>query len=351
VPIQSDKLDAFMHKVFGEIGAAMSAALVVVGDRLGLYKAMAGAGPMTSAELATKTGTGERHVREWLLNQAAGGFVEYDKDSARFTLPDEQAAALADESSPAFLPGAFQVIAAAFKDEERITAAFRSNGGVAWGEHHHDLFHGTERFFRSGYNAHLVGSWIPALEGVEARLREGAHVADVGCGHGASTLILARAFPRSRFTGFDSHPASIEKARALAHKAGVGELVKFELASATNFPGKGYQFVTCFDCLHDMGDPIGAAKHVRGALAPDGTWMIVEPFAGDKVEDNLNPIGRVYSAASTMICVPASLAERGPALGAQAGEARIRSVATKGGFKRFRRATETPFNLVFEARP
>jgi 2-polyprenyl-3-methyl-5-hydroxy-6-metoxy-1,4-benzoquinol methylase len=290
-------------------------------------------------------------VREWLLNQAAGGFVEYDAASGRYTLPDEQAAALADEKSPCFLPGAFQIIASVFKDEARLGQAFRSGEGLAWGEHHHDLFAGTERFFRPGYNANLVGAWIPALEDVQARLTAGGRVADVGCGHGASTLIMAQAFPRSRFTGYDNHPASIAAAKEAAQQAGLADRVQFEVAASTGYPGRGYDFVTCFDCLHDMGDPVGAAAHVRASLRPDGTWMIVEPFAGNRVEDNLTPVGRVFAAASTMICVPASLAQDGPALGAQAGEDRIRDVVTRGGFTSFRRATQTPFNLVFEARP
>ena len=349
--VDQAKLEKFMGQALGELGAGMNAALVIIGDKLGLYKAMAGAGPMTSAELAQKTGTTERYVREWLCAQAAGGFVTYDTTTGRFTLPDEQAFALAVEDSPAFLPGAYQVVASVFKDEPCITEAFRTGAGVGWHEHCADLFQGTERFFRPGYAAHLVGSWIPALEGVEAKLKAGARVADVGCGHGASTILMAKAYPKSQFVGFDYHAPSIESAWKAAEKAGLADRVGFQVAWAKEFPGKGYDLVAFFDCLHDMGDPAGAAGHVRETLAPNGTWMIVEPFAHDRVEQNLNPVGRIFYSASTMICTPASRAQEvGLALGAQAGEQRLREVVMKGGFKTFRRATETPFNLVFEAR-
>jgi SAM-dependent methyltransferase len=349
--IEQARLEKFMGQALGELGAAMNAALVIIGDKLGLYKAMAGAGPMTSAELAKKTGTTERYVREWLCAQAAGGFVTYDTPTQRFTLPDEQAFALAVEDSPAFLPGAYQVVASVFKDEPRVSEAFRTGAGVGWHEHCADLFHGTERFFRPGYAAHLVGSWIPALEGVEAKLKAGARVADVGCGHGASTILMAQAFPKSQFVGFDYHAPSIEAAWKAAEKAGIADRVGFQVAWAKEFPGKGYDLVAFFDCLHDMGDPAGAAGHVRETLAPHGTWMIVEPFAHDRVEQNLNPVGRMFYSASTMICTPASRSQEvGLALGAQAGEARLREVVMQGGFKTFRRATETPFNIVFEAR-
>ncbi|HEY1859176.1 MAG TPA: class I SAM-dependent methyltransferase [Gemmataceae bacterium] len=349
--INPDKLNEFMGKAVNEIGIAMSAALVLIGDKLGLYKAMANAGPMTPAEVAKKSGTAERYVREWLANQAAGGFVTYDAASGKYILPDEQAFALADEGSPAFLAGAFQIIAAIFRDEPKIAERFRSGDGLGWGEHDHRLFEGTERFFRPGYIANLTSSWIPALDGVEDKLRKGIKVADVGCGHGASTIVMAKAYPQSEFVGFDFHEPSIVAARQRAEAAGVAARCRFEVARSTEFPGKGYGFVAHFDCLHDMGDPVGAARHVRETLAPDGTWMIVEPFAGDKVEDNLHPNGRLFYAASTMVCVPASLAEHGPALGAQAGEARLRQVVTSGGFTRFRRATQTPFNMVLEAKP
>jgi SAM-dependent methyltransferase len=348
--ISEAKLNEFMGKAVGDIGAAMSAALVLIGDKLGLYKAMAGAGPLTAVELARRTGTAERYVREWCANQAAGGYLSYDAASETYTLPEEQALALADESSPAFLPGAFQIIAAVIRAEPRIAENFRTGNGMAWGEHHHGLFEGTERFFRPNYNANLVSNWIPALDGVEAKLRRGAKVADVGCGHGASTILMAQAYPRSRFFGFDFHEPSIAVARQRAAKGGVADRVTFATARSTDYPGKDFDFVAHFDCLHDMGDPTGAARHVRETLAPDGTWMIIEPFAGDRVEDNLNPVGRVFYAASTLVCVPASLSERGPALGTQAGEARLREVVLAGGFTRFRRATQTPFNLVLEAR-
>jgi SAM-dependent methyltransferase len=291
-------------------------------------------------------------VREWLSNQAAGGYVSYDSASERFSLTPEQSLALAQEGSPAFVPGGFQLATALTKDEETIARAFRSGEGVGWHEHHHDLFAGTERFFRPGYAANLVSSWIPALEDVEAKLERGGLAADVGCGHGASTILMAEAYPRSEFVGFDYHEGSIERARGLAQEAGVGDRVTFEVASAKGYPGEGYDLVAMFDCLHDMGDPVGAAAHVLGTLHPEGTWMIVEPNAGDRLEDNLNPVGRVFYGASTLVCTPASRdQEVGLALGAQAGEARLRSVVTEGGFTRFRRATETPFNIVLEARP
>jgi SAM-dependent methyltransferase len=348
--INEAKLNEFMGKALGDIGAAMSAALVVIGDKLGLYKAMAGAGPLTPDELARRTRTAERYVREWCANQAAGGYLTYDAGSGKYTLPDEQALALADETSPAFLPGAFQIIEAVIRAQPRIAESFRSGDGMAWAEHHHCLFEGTERFFRPNYNANLIGSWIPALDGVQAKLQRGGKVADVGCGHGSSTILMAQAFPNSRFFGFDYHEPSIVTARQRAEKAGVADHITFTTARSTNYPGSGYDLVAHFDCLHDMGDPVGAAKHVRETLAADGTWMIIEPFAGDRVEENLNPVGRVFYAASTMICVPTSLSERGPALGTQAGEARLRDVVIAGGFTRFRRATQTPFNLVLEAR-
>jgi SAM-dependent methyltransferase len=349
--IDQAKLEKFMGQAVGEIGGAMNAALVIVGDKLGLYKAMAGAGPMTAGELAQKTGTMERYVREWLSAQAAGGFVTYDAVAERFTLPDEQALALAVEDSPVYLPGAYQVIASIIKDEPQITEAFRTGAGVGWHQHCTDLYQGTERFFRPNYAANLVNSWIPALDGVEAKLKSGAKVADVGCGHGASTVLMAKAYPKSKFVGFDYHAPSIEFAWKSAEKAGLHDQVGFQVAWAKEFPGKGYDLVAFFDCLHDMGDPVGAAAHVRQTLAPGGVWMIVEPFAHDRLEQNLNPVGRVFYSASTMVCTPASRAQEvGLALGAQAGEARMREVVLQGGFKSFRRATETPFNLVFEAR-
>jgi 2-polyprenyl-3-methyl-5-hydroxy-6-metoxy-1,4-benzoquinol methylase len=346
------KLNQLMQKAVVDFGAVFHAALVLLGDELGLYKAMAGAGPLSSQELAERTGLTERYVREWLAAQAAGGYLDYDEASGRYTLSPEQALALADDQSPVFLPGAFQVALAATKAQPKIAEAFRTGQGVGWHEHDAGLFHGTERFFRPGYAANLMQSWIPALDGVEERLKQGTRVADVGCGFGASTVLMAQAYPNSTFVGFDYHEPSIAHARERAAAAGVADRVEFAVARAQDYPGSGYDFVTFFDCLHDMGDPVGAAAHVLETLASDGTWMIVEPFAGDRVEQNLNPVGRVFYAASTLICTPASLSQEvGLALGAQAGEARLREVVTQGGFTRFRRATETPFNLVLEARP
>ncbi|APW38870.1 SAM-dependent methyltransferase [Rhodoferax koreense] len=345
------KLNAFMGRFVNDIGAVMHAATVVVGDQLGLYKAMA-AGAADVATLAQRTGTDPRYLLEWLSAQAASGYVDYDPATQQFRLSEEQAFALAEEGSPAFIPGAFQIAVAQFKAIPKIASALRTGLGLGWHEHDTSLFRGTERFFRPGYAANLVASWLPALDGIEARLQAGAEVADVGCGHGASTTIMAQAYPRSRFTGFDYHGPSLEVARASAEAAGVAGNTGFEIASAKDFPGRGYALVTMFDCLHDMGDPAGAAAHVRESLAPDGSWMIVEPFAGDRLEDNLNPVGRVFYSASTFICTPASRAQDvGACLGAQAGEARLRGVVTGAGFSRFRRVAETPFNLVFEARP
>jgi SAM-dependent methyltransferase len=351
--IDQARLDEFMGRFVGDLGAALSAALVVIGDRLGLYRAMADSSePLRPSELAERTGTDPRYVHEWLSNQAAGGYVAYDPGTGRFSLSPEQAFALAEEDSPAFVPGAFQLATALIKDEEKISRAFVDGHGVGWHEHHHDLFAGTERFFRPGYVANLVSAWIPALDGVEAKLQAGALVADIGCGHGASTILMAQAFPRSELVGFDYHEPSIEHARRAAAEAGVDARVSFEVAPAKQYPGDGYDLVCMFDCLHDMGDPVGAAAHVLSTLAADGTWLIVEPYAGDRLEDNLNPVGRVYYGGSTLVCTPASRdQEVGLALGAQAGEARLREVVTAGGFTRFRRAAETPFNLVLEARP
>jgi SAM-dependent methyltransferase len=350
--IDQAKLDEFMGQFVGDLGATVSAALVVIGDKLGLYRAMADGDPITAGELASRTGTDARYVREWLSNQAAGGYVSYDSPNERFFLTPEQSLALAQEGSPAFVPGAFQLATSLIKDEETIANAFHSGRGVGWHEHHHDLFTGTERFFRPGYAANLVTSWIPALDGIQAKLEAGALVADVGCGHGASTILMAQAYPRSEFVGFDYHQASIEHARTAAAQAGLDGRVTFEVATAKRYPGDGYDLVMMFDCLHDMGDPVGAAAHVRQTLTADGTWMIVEPYAGDRLEDNLNPVGRVFYGASTLVCTPASRdQEVGLALGAQAGEARLREVLNDGGFTRVRRASETPFNIVLEAKP
>ena len=348
--VDMDKLNAFMGRFVGDLGAAMHAGTVVLGDQLGLYKALATA-PMSAGELARKTQTDERYVREWASAQAASGYVEYDPGADRFHMTEEQAFALADEDSPAFIPGAFQVTLGALKAVPKLAGVFRTGLGFGWHEHDPWLFQGTERFFRPGYAANLVSSWIPALEGVEATLKAGGLVADVGCGHGASTLIMAKAYPKAQFVGFDYHAPSIEWARNAASAAGLSDRVRFEVASAKDFPGHDYDLVAFFDCLHDMGDPVGASRHVRAALKPQGCWMLVEPFANDRLQDNLNPVGRVYYSASTMICTPASKSQEvGLALGAQAGEQRLRGVVTEGGFRHFRRATETPFNRVFEAR-
>ncbi|MEO6025236.1 MAG: class I SAM-dependent methyltransferase [Candidatus Binatia bacterium] len=349
--INEEKLMEFVGKAVGDLGATLTAALVVTGDRLGLYRAMAASGPTTSTELAATTNTAERYVREWLAAQAAAGYVTYDPATRRYHLTEEQAEALTNEESPACVLGGFQAMTAAVKAQPRIEEGFRTGKGVGWHEHDPNLFQGTERFFRPGYNAHLVAEWIPSLEGVRQKLEAGADVADVGCGHGASTLILAKAFPRSRFRGFDYHQPSIDAATEKAKAAGVADRVTFEVASAKAYPGS-YDLVCFFDCLHDMGDPVGVSAHVKTSLKPDGTWMLVEPFANDNIEDNLNPIGRLFYSASTLICTPASLSQEvGAALGAQAGEGRLREVLTEGGFTRVRRATATPFNLVLEVRP
>jgi len=351
--ISEDKLNQLLGKFVADFGATFHAGLVVIGENLGLYKAMAQAGaPLTSAELAQRTGTHERYVREWLCAQAAGGYVEYDADTERYFLTEEQAFALADEKSPAYLPGAFLLGVSALRAVPKVIERFRTGEGLGWHEHDHGLFRGTELFFRPGYAANLVSSWIPALDGVTEKLQAGAKVADVGCGLGASTILMAQAFPNSTFIGFDYHDKSIEMARQRAVESGVAGRVTFEVAKAKDFPGTGYDFVTFFDCLHDMGDPVGAAAHVKASLAADGVWMIVEPFANDQLKDNLNPVGRIFYSASTLICTPASLSQEvGLALGAQAGEARLREVVMAGGFQRFRRATETPFNLICEAKP
>lgn len=346
-----DKLNELVGKLVGDLGAAMAGAGILLGDRLGLYKAMADGAPVTSSELAKKTGLHERYVREWLSGQAASGYIDYHAEKNAFSLSPEQAMAFAEEGSPAFFAGAFDVVQATYLDEPKVAEAFRTGKGVGWHEHSKCLFSGTERFFRPGYNANLVPSWIPALDGVEGKLKSGATVADVGCGHGASTIVMAQAYPNSKFFGFDYHAPSIERAKAAAKEAGVGDRITFAQASAKDFPAKGYDLVAFFDCLHDMGDPVGAGRHVKETLSKDGTWMIVEPFAHDDLKDNLNPVGRVYYAASTFICTPASLSQEvALGLGAQAGERRLRRVASEAGFTQFRRATETPFNMIFEAR-
>jgi len=324
--------------------------LILIGDELGLYRELARQ-PLTSTELATRTGTNERYIREWLANQAAGGYAVYDAASGKYSLSEEQALCLANPKGPVDLAGAYSIVQDLFHIKQRALENFRTGKGMEWGEHHPCLFHGTERFFRAGYNANLLGSWLPALEGVSGKLTAGARAADVGCGHGASTILMAQAFPNSEFIGIDYHDASIQTARARAAEAGVSN-VKFETADATSYQQSGLDFIAFFYCLHDMADPSGAARHARTALKPDGVCMVVEPFAGDDVQSNLNPVGRVYYGASSLVCVPVSLARCGPALGAQAGEKRLRKVLVDdGGFSRLRRATETPFNIVLEARP
>jgi SAM-dependent methyltransferase len=346
------KMNAFVGRMLGDMGAAFSGALILIGDRLGLYRAMADAGPIGPQQLALRTHTHERYVREWLNAMAASGYVEFDPATGKYTLPPEQAAVFADGDSPMFMAGAYDIVAALYRDEPKVTAAFQSGKGVGWHEHHQCLFSGTERFFRPGYNQHLVAEWLPALDGVVEKLERGARVADVGCGHGASTTIMAKAFPHSTFWGYDYHEASVAKARENAQKAGVADRATFEVADARSFPVRGYDLVTFFDCLHDMGDPVGAARHVRETLARDGTWMVVEPMAGDHVQDNLNPIGRIYYSASTMLCTPASLSQDvGLALGAQAGQEKLLDVIRQGGFSKVRVAAATPFNMVIEARP
>lgn len=350
--MDQQRLDQFMGKMVGDLGAAVSAALVVVGDKLGLYKSLAEGGPQTPAQLAERAGSRERYVREWLNAQAASGYVDYDATSGAYSLNDEQAMVFAREGEPTFMAGGFEIVASLFRDEPRITEAFKSGEGVGWHEHDKCLFRGTERFFRAGYNAYLVDAWLPALEGVVDKLKAGARVADIGCGHGASTVIMAKAFPKSEFFGFDYHGPSIERAAAIAEEEGVAGNTHFSVASAKGFEGEGFDLACIFDALHDMGDPVGAAAHIRQALKPDGTWLLVEPFAHDRAEDNHNPVGRIFYSASTMICTPASLSQEvGLGLGAQAGEARLRSVCTEAGFTRFRRVAETPFNLIFEVRP
>jgi 2-polyprenyl-3-methyl-5-hydroxy-6-metoxy-1,4-benzoquinol methylase len=347
--VDEQRLNAFLGRAVGDLGAAVSAVLVSIGDELGFYKALA-AGPLTARELASKTGTNERYVSEWLANQAAGGYIEYDAPKATFFLSPEQTLCLADPNGPVDVPGAYSIVRDLFHIRDRALDNFRTGKGMEWGEHHQCLFHGTERFFRASYNAHLLTSWLPALDGAVDKLKQGAHVADVGCGHGASTILMAQAFPKSTFVGIDYHSSSIETARQRAAAAGVTNAT-FEVADATSFSGGPYDVIAFFDCLHDMAAPGDAAKHARKMLKPDGHIMIVEPFADDRLENNLNPVGRVYYGASTMVCVPVSLAKNGPALGAQAGEGRLRETLMKdGGFSRVRRATETPFNMVLEAR-
>jgi len=347
------KLHEFMIKAVGDIASTMSAMLVIIGDRLGLYKAMAEFGyPITSEELAQKTSTNERYIREWLANQAAGGYITYNAANEKYTLPSEQAMALADENSPVYVHGAYQSIKSFFKDEEKFIEVFKTGKGLRWGEHNHDLFEGTARFFKPNYVGNLVSSWIPSLDGIEEKLKQGAKVADIGCGYGISTILMAKAYPNSKFYGFDNHNPSIEQAKEQSRKEGITSNLEFSSVSASDESiGNDYDLITFFDCLHDMGDPIGAMKFAKQSLKPDGTCMIIEPMANDKVEDNLNVVGRIYYAASTVVCVPNSLADNGPALGAQAGEKKIKEISEAAGFTKFRRATQTPFNIIYEVKP
>jgi ubiquinone/menaquinone biosynthesis C-methylase UbiE len=349
--IDMNKLNAFIGQFVTDLGATVHTGMVVIGEKLGLYKALAGS-PMSSAQLAAKTKTDERYLREWLASQAAGGYITYDDTTGKFSLSEEQAFTLATEDSPAYLPGAFELALGSLAAVPRIAESFRTGAGMGWHEHVDGVFHGCEKFFRPGYAANLVSAWIPALRDVKEKLDAGARVADVGCGQGASTVLMAKAFPKSRFFGFDYHDKSIGAARESAKRNGVADRVTFDVSKAKEFPGRDYDFVAVFDCLHDMGDPVGAAAHVRQSLAKDGTWMIVEPFANDQLKDNLNPVGRVYYSFSTLLCTPCSRSQEvGLCLGAQAGETRIREVVNAAGFNRFRRAAETPFNIVYEARP
>jgi SAM-dependent methyltransferase len=345
------RVEELLNRAVSDFGAAVSASMAVIGDKLGLYKAMAGGDPLTSEELAARTGTKERYIREWLVNQAAGGYLDYDPATRRYTLPPEHVAALADDRSPYFVIGGFQLLTAMMKADARITEAFKSGEGMFWGEHDHNLFEGTERFFRPGYVGNLIANWIPALSGVEKKLEAGAKVADIGCGHGASTVIMAQAYPKSRFYGFDNHAPSIVHARKAAFAAGVADRIHFDIAGATNFPGGGYDLIAFFDCLHDLGDPVGSLARARQTLAPGGVVLIVEPMAAENVEGNFNPVGRVYSGASVLCCTPNAIASGQTALGTIATEKEFRRVANEAGFTNFRRATETPFNRVFEARP
>jgi SAM-dependent methyltransferase len=350
-PPNPEKMQAFTDKLVGDLGAAFSAALVVLGDRVGLFKAMADGKSVTAKELAERTGLHEPYLADWLSAMAAAGYVDFNDKSRAFKLNPEQAAALADDGGPAFLGGGFDIAQAMMLDEAKVADALRSGRGVGWHEHSPALFNGVERFLRPKYNKDLVSSWIASLKGVKDKLKAGAKVAEIGCGHGAATILMALAFPNSTFHGFDDHAPSVTRAKQRARDAGVGRRVAFEQADAREFPGENYDLVACFDCLHEMGDPVGVGAHVRERLAADGVWMIAAPFAHDDLADNLTPIGRIYGAISTMISTPAALSQEGAeVLGALAGEARIKKLAKAAGFSKFRRAAETPFNLVFEAR-
>ena len=352
MPLDETKLNALVGQVVKDIGATFHAPLVLIGEKLGLFKAMAGAGLVTAQQLAVRTGTAERYVQEWLTAMAAGGYVDYDPASMAFSLSPEQAAALADENGPLYLAGAFQAATAAIKSENIIAEAFRTGKGVGWHQHDPGLFIGGERFYKPHYMMNLVSSWIPSLDGVEAKLRDGARVADIGCGFGASTIIMAEAYPQSTFVGYDYHEYSIIQARQRACEAGVADRISFEVFAAKDIQEKNFDFITMFDCFHDMGDPAGVARHMRSILKPDGVWMLVEPYASDKIEENLNPVGRLFYCASVLLCTSGALDQNAElALGGQAGEARLREVIQAGGFTRFKRAAQTPMNLILEARP
>jgi len=350
--VDTQKLNELVGKFLNDMGAAITGPSILIGEQLGLYRALAETGPATAAELSHKTGIIERYLREWLASQAAAGYIQYDAESRRFSMTPEQKFTLTDENSPVYIPGAFYTVASVYKDQRKIAEAIQKGQGLGWHEHHVDLFQGTKKFFRPAYLANLVSAWLPSLDGVVEKLQKGARVADVGCGLGASTIIMGKAFPKSQFIGFDYHLESIEWARNDAVSGGVTDNVDFQVATAKEFPGKDYDLVTCFDCLHDMGDPVGAGKHVHQSLKPNGTWMVVEPFANEKTEQNLTAVGRVFYNASAMICVPASLSQEvGLGLGAQAADSALTDVFRSSGFSKVRKAVETPFNRVFEMRP
>ncbi len=348
--INEDKLNALLGKMVGDLGAAVNGALVIIGDKLGLYKTLHKEGKMSSDQLAEATGTSERYVREWCSAQAAQGYLEYDENSHSFSLSPEQALVFAESESPVIMTGGFYAVSSVYHDEPKVTEAFKTGKGVSWGDHCNCLFCGTEKFFRPSYKHNLIQSWIPSLKGVEEKLKHGIKVADIGCGHAVSTMLMAEAYPNSEFVGIDIHPASIEYASSQAKKMNLSN-ISFEVGDAAQLKGSGYEFITCFDCLHDMGDPAAVAAQIKNMLTPSGTWMIVEPFAQDELKDNLNPVGSTYYGFSTMVCIPSSLSQpNAKALGAQAGEARVRKEVMEGGFPNFRRATETPFNLIYEAK-
>lgn len=348
--INEDKLNALLGKMVGDLGAAVNGALVIIGDKLGLYRALNQNGALTSQQLADQTGTAERYVREWLSAQAAQGYILYNPEGKTFSLSPEQAMVFANSESPVIMTGGFYAISSVYHDEPNVTEAFKTGKGISWGDHCSCLFCGTEKFFRPSYKHNLIQSWIPSLDGVEEKLQQGVKVADIGCGHAVSTMLMAEAYPNSEFVGIDIHPASIEHASRVAKESGLTN-ISFEVGDATQLTGSGYEFITSFDCLHDMGDPAAVAAQVKSMLTPTGAWMIVEPFANDELKDNLNPVGSTYYGFSTMICVPSSLSQpNAKALGAQAGEAQVKKEVMKGGFSTFRRATETPFNLIFEAK-